>query len=87
MHVCTLIAGLSKMFVPNCIHACVDEMINFEKYICHEFPSVSDAGFGAKAAGRVLNKLMLRLGFKEYYAAGGDWGAAASLHMAIMFPE
>ena len=44
-------------------------------------------GFTSDAAARVFDKLMQRLGFKEYYAQGGDWGSLITLNMAIMFPK
>lgn len=44
-------------------------------------------GFAAYAAARIFNKLMLRLGFKEYYTQGGDWGSIITLNMAIMYPS
>lgn len=30
---------------------------------------------------------MRRLGFKKYYAQGGDWGSAIGSNMATLFPD
>jgi len=34
-----------------------------------------------------MHKLMFRLGYKKYYAVGGDWGSAISNAMATMYPR
>ncbi|XP_063953777.1 epoxide hydrolase 1-like isoform X1 [Lytechinus pictus] len=44
-------------------------------------------GFSVDNVARVMNKLMQRLGFKSYYAQGGDMGTAITVNMAIMFPD
>ncbi|XP_075454918.1 epoxide hydrolase 1-like isoform X1 [Ascaphus truei] len=44
-------------------------------------------GFNAAAAARIFYKLMLRLGFKEFYLQGGDWGSRISTLLAQMKPE
>uniref|UniRef100_A0A914X0J5 Epoxide hydrolase n=1 Tax=Plectus sambesii TaxID=2011161 RepID=A0A914X0J5_9BILA len=44
-------------------------------------------GFGPIAAGRFFSKLMVRLGFKQFYCQGGDWGAIITTATAIIHPE
>ncbi|NXX86605.1 HYEP hydrolase, partial [Urocolius indicus] len=44
-------------------------------------------GFDAIAAARIFHKLMNRLGFKEYYLQGGDWGSRITTDMARMLPQ
>uniref|UniRef100_A0A8C5WKE8 Epoxide hydrolase n=2 Tax=Leptobrachium leishanense TaxID=445787 RepID=A0A8C5WKE8_9ANUR len=44
-------------------------------------------GFNAVAAARVFYKLMLRLGFKEFYLQGGDWGSLITTTISQMKPE
>ncbi|XP_071478180.1 epoxide hydrolase 1-like [Diadema antillarum] len=44
-------------------------------------------GFTSVDAARMFDKLMMRLGFKEYYLQGGDWGAVVAINMAVMFPS
>eukprot|EP00057_Strongylocentrotus_purpuratus_P033828 XP_792956.4 PREDICTED: LOW QUALITY PROTEIN: epoxide hydrolase 1 [Strongylocentrotus purpuratus] len=66
---------------------------DFFEVICPSIPGFgfSEAphkqGFTAAAAARILNKLMLRLGFKQYYAQAGDVGTAITVNMAIMYPD
>ncbi|XP_028145259.2 juvenile hormone epoxide hydrolase 1-like isoform X1 [Diabrotica virgifera virgifera] len=59
-------------------------------------PSVPGYGFseGAEIVGLncaeiaiIMKNLMDRLGFKQYYLQGGDWGAAIAADLAILFPE
>jgi len=35
----------------------------------------------------IMNKLMLRLGYKKYYVQGGDWGSEVSRMIARLFPQ
>ncbi|NXF04739.1 HYEP hydrolase, partial [Smithornis capensis] len=44
-------------------------------------------GFDSIAAARIFHKLMNRLGFKEYYLQGGDWGSLITTNMAQMLPQ
>nr|XP_013026466.2 epoxide hydrolase 1-like isoform X1 [Anser cygnoides] len=44
-------------------------------------------GFDSRATARIFHKLMKRLGFKEYYIQGGDWGSRITTNMAQMLPE
>ena len=45
-------------------------------------------GFNATQCARIFNELMTeRLGFKQYYAQGGDWGALITNSAAAYFPE
>uniref|UniRef100_A0A8C5PHE1 Epoxide hydrolase n=1 Tax=Leptobrachium leishanense TaxID=445787 RepID=A0A8C5PHE1_9ANUR len=44
-------------------------------------------GFNAVAAARVFYKLMLRLGFREFYLQGGDWGSLITTTLSQMKPE
>ncbi|XP_063300202.1 epoxide hydrolase 1-like [Pelobates fuscus] len=44
-------------------------------------------GFNSVAAARIFYKLMLRLGFKEFYLQGGDWGSLITTNIAQMKPE
>ncbi|XP_055672234.1 epoxide hydrolase 1-like isoform X2 [Falco peregrinus] len=44
-------------------------------------------GFDSKATARIFHKLMNRLGFKEYYLQGGDWGSRITTNMAQMLPQ
>ncbi|XP_025072538.1 epoxide hydrolase 1-like isoform X2 [Alligator sinensis] len=41
-------------------------------------------GFDTLAAARIFHKLMERLGFKEFYVQGGDWGSQITTNMAQM---
>lgn len=44
-------------------------------------------GFNAFAAARIFYKLMLRLGFNEFYLQGGDWGSRITCLLSQMKPE
>ncbi|KAM8946653.1 epoxide hydrolase 1-like [Pelodytes ibericus] len=44
-------------------------------------------GFSVVSAARIFHKLMTRLGFKEFYVQGGDWGAIITTVMSEMKPE
>lgn len=44
-------------------------------------------GFDSVATARIFHKLMNRLGFKEYYLQGGDWGSRITTNMAQMLPK
>ncbi|XP_041105998.1 epoxide hydrolase 1-like [Polyodon spathula] len=44
-------------------------------------------GFDSIAAARIFYKLMQRLGFKEFYMQGGDWGGLITTNIAQMRPE
>jgi len=44
-------------------------------------------GFDIRAAARTIAGLMERLGYARYGAQGGDWGAMASSHLALLHPE
>ncbi|XP_069708656.1 epoxide hydrolase 1-like isoform X2 [Phaenicophaeus curvirostris] len=44
-------------------------------------------GFDSIAAARIFHKLMNRLGFKQYYLQGGDWGSRITTNMAQMLPQ
>ncbi|KAG9469903.1 hypothetical protein GDO78_019388 [Eleutherodactylus coqui] len=47
----------------------------------------SKKGFNANAAARIFYKLMLRLGFNEFYLQGGDWGSRITTILSQMKPE
>ncbi|XP_068088771.1 epoxide hydrolase 1-like [Hyperolius riggenbachi] len=70
----------------------LDPNVVFE-IICPSIPGYgfSEAphkkGFNAIAAARVFHKLMLRLGFKEFYLQGGDWGSLITTMMSQMKPD
>nr|XP_060610166.1 epoxide hydrolase 1 [Anolis sagrei ordinatus]XP_060610167.1 epoxide hydrolase 1 [Anolis sagrei ordinatus] len=44
-------------------------------------------GFNSVCAAHVFSKLMLRLGFHEYYIQGGDWGSAICTNLAQIAPS
>ncbi|KFR10522.1 Epoxide hydrolase 1, partial [Opisthocomus hoazin] len=44
-------------------------------------------GFDSIATARIFHKLMNRLGFREYYLQGGDWGSRITTNMAQMLPQ
>ncbi|NXS94197.1 HYEP hydrolase, partial [Jacana jacana] len=44
-------------------------------------------GFDSIATARIFHKLMNRLGFKQYYLQGGDWGSRITTNMAQMLPQ
>ncbi|KAF2365460.1 Epoxide hydrolase N-terminal [Trinorchestia longiramus] len=59
-------------------------------------PSLPGYGFSEAAAkpgmdtlamAQIMNKLMKRLGFKKYYAQGGDWGSAITVDIGTVFPD
>ncbi|XP_028903405.1 epoxide hydrolase 1 [Ornithorhynchus anatinus] len=72
-------------------HGLSDEHI-FE-VICPSIPGYgfSEAshkqGFNSMAAARIFYKLMLRLGFQEFYVQGGDWGSSIGTVMAQIAPK
>jgi pimeloyl-ACP methyl ester carboxylesterase len=52
------------------------------------FSSYTDkAGFDIRRHAEVLNKLMLRLGYKSYVVQGGDWGAHIARTIGLMYPD
>lgn len=44
-------------------------------------------GFNTVCAARIFHKLMKRLGFKKFYAQGGDWGCLITTNMAQLDPR
>ena len=44
-------------------------------------------GFNSVATARIFYKLMLRLGFQQFYVQGGDWGALICTNMAQLVPR
>ncbi|XP_063394557.1 juvenile hormone epoxide hydrolase-like [Cydia fagiglandana] len=44
-------------------------------------------GLGAVEVSVVFRNLMQRLGFKKFYAQGGDWGSAVGTSMATLFQD
>ncbi|XP_056424653.1 epoxide hydrolase 1-like [Hyla sarda] len=70
----------------------LDPSITFE-VICPSIPGYgfSEAphkkGFNANAVARIFYKLMLRLGFSEFYLQGGDWGSLITTTLSQMKPE
>ncbi|XP_065730350.1 epoxide hydrolase 1 isoform X4 [Phocoena phocoena] len=44
-------------------------------------------GFNSVATARIFYKLMLRLGFQQFYIQGGDWGALICTNMAQLVPS
>ncbi|XP_064014857.1 epoxide hydrolase 1-like [Pogoniulus pusillus] len=44
-------------------------------------------GFDTIATARIFHKLMNRLGFKQYYVQGGDWGSRVTTNMSQMLPQ
>uniref|UniRef100_A0A673SUS2 Epoxide hydrolase n=1 Tax=Suricata suricatta TaxID=37032 RepID=A0A673SUS2_SURSU len=61
--------------------------------ICPSIPgysfseAASKKGLNAEVTARIFYKLMLRLGFQEFYIQGGDWGALICTNMAQMVPS
>lgn len=49
--------------------------------------SLTVAGFDTVCAARIFHKLMKRLGFKKFYAQGGDWGSLVTTNMAQLEPR
>lgn len=49
------------------------------------FPS--QPGLNSVAVARIFYKLMLRLGFREFYTQGGDWGSLICTNMAQLVPR
>lgn len=47
----------------------------------------SKPGLGAAQVAVVMKNLMERIGFKKFYAHGGDWGAVIVSHMGVLFPK
>uniref|UniRef100_A0A8D1CYB7 Epoxide hydrolase 1 n=1 Tax=Sus scrofa TaxID=9823 RepID=A0A8D1CYB7_PIG len=72
-------------------HGLSDEHV-FE-VICPSIPGYgfseasSKKGFNSVATARIFYKLMLRLGFQEFYLQGGDWGALICTNMAQLVPS
>ncbi|XP_040286730.1 epoxide hydrolase 1-like [Bufo bufo] len=70
----------------------LNQNIAFE-VICPSIPGYgfseasSKKGFKASAAARIFYKLMLRLGFNEFYLQGGDWGSRITYLLSQMKPE
>ncbi|KAM5163809.1 epoxide hydrolase 1-like [Mantella aurantiaca] len=70
----------------------LDPSFTFE-VICPSIPGYgfSEAShkkdFNANAVARIFYKLMLRLGFNEFYLQGGDWGSLITTTMSQMKPE
>lgn len=49
--------------------------------------SPSQPGLNSVATARIFYKLMLRLGFQEFYVQGGDWGSLICTNMAQLVPR
>nr|KAF6279760.1 epoxide hydrolase 1 [Myotis myotis] len=72
-------------------HGLSDEHV-FE-VICPSIPGYgyseasSKKGLNSVATARIFYKLMLRLGFQEFYAQGGDWGSLICTNIAQLVPS
>nr|KAF6395226.1 epoxide hydrolase 1 [Rousettus aegyptiacus] len=72
-------------------HGLSDEHV-FE-VICPSIPGYgfseasSKKGLDTVATARIFYKLMLRLGFQEFYVQGGDWGSAICTNMGQLAPS
>ncbi|XP_039739232.1 epoxide hydrolase 1 [Pteropus medius] len=72
-------------------HGLSDEHV-FE-VICPSIPGYgfseasSKKGLNSVATARIFYKLMLRLGFQEFYIQGGDWGSLICTNMAQLVPS
>ncbi|KAB1258916.1 Epoxide hydrolase 1 [Camelus dromedarius] len=72
-------------------HGLSDEHV-FE-VICPSIPGYgfseapSKKGCNSVATARIFYKLMLRLGFQQFYIQGGDWGALICTNMAQLVPS
>ncbi|XP_068145331.1 juvenile hormone epoxide hydrolase 1 [Drosophila tropicalis] len=44
-------------------------------------------GFNAAEMATVMRNLMLRLGYKEFFVQGGDWGSIIGSNLATLYPE
>ncbi|KAF6274537.1 epoxide hydrolase 1 [Rhinolophus ferrumequinum] len=72
-------------------HGLSDEHI-FE-VICPSIPGYgyseasSKKGLNSVVTARIFYKLMLRLGFQEFYVQGGDWGSLICTNMAQLVPR
>ncbi|KAI1653180.1 alpha/beta-hydrolase [Daldinia decipiens] len=44
-------------------------------------------GFASEQYAETMNKLMLKLGYKEYVTQGGDWGCHISRALAHLYPQ
>ena len=51
------------------------EVSCFQKF-CMELYKPSETGWGVEKIAAAWNELMLRLGYDQYFAQGGDWGSA-----------
>ncbi|XP_036309341.1 epoxide hydrolase 1 [Pipistrellus kuhlii] len=49
--------------------------------------AASKKGLNSVATARIFYKLMLRLGFREFYAQGGDWGSLICTNIAQLAPS
>jgi len=49
--------------------------------------AASKKGFGPMKMGVVLRNLMIRLGYKEFFIQGGDWGSLIGSNIATLFPK
>lgn len=47
----------------------------------------SKQGLGAAEVAVVMKSLMERVGFKQFYVQGGDWGALIGSNMAVLYPD
>ncbi|XP_055003128.1 epoxide hydrolase 1 [Sorex araneus] len=72
-------------------HGMSDDLV-FE-VICPSIPgySFSEAsskkGMNSVATARIFYKLMMRLGFQEFYVQGGDWGSLICTNIAQLVPR
>ena len=49
-------------------------------------PSAKE-GMDSIRVARMFKELLLRLGHEKFYTQAGDWGAAITMAMAILYPE
>lgn len=49
--------------------------------------SFFNAGFNSVSAASIFYELMLKLGFNEFYAQGGDWGWLICTNLAQIAPK
>ncbi|XP_012499801.1 PREDICTED: epoxide hydrolase 1 [Propithecus coquereli] len=53
----------------------------------HFKTKIEEPGLNSVATARIFYKLMLRLGFQEFYIQGGDWGSLICTNMAQLVPS
>lgn len=84
-----MVASISDKITIHFVSANLDHRASTKaivNFICF-FQAAIRPGLGAPQVAVIMRNLMLRLGYKQFFIQGGDWGALIGSNIATLFPK